>query len=279
MTFKELLPHSSHVVFIRTTGNVYAWDAVERLNIKAKNWRDLLTDEPFRRSDIITIQNPPEIGLRDVAKFHYIQKQLDAATELRPALSSGNKMKTGGMASRILNELQSSSGVITQREEDLAGKTTSKFPAATSDPKYSAHYSTGRAAASLTSTAMAPVTKNEAAGLDRNEVMYRSIKSKGYCQLRTNMGDLNLELFCNLAPRTCHNFILLAKSGYYNQVKFHRSIRNFMIQGGDPEGTGRGGQSVWKQPFKDEIKPQLSHSERGILSMANKGKDTNGSQL
>jgi peptidyl-prolyl cis-trans isomerase-like protein 2 len=109
--------------------------------------------------------------------------------------------------------------------------------------------------------------------------MYASIKNKGYCQLQTNFGDLNLELFCDLAPLACHNFILLAKSGYYNQVRFHRCIPGFMIQGGDPEGTGKGGQSFWKKPFRDEIKPQLSHAGRGIVSMANRGKDSNGSQL
>lgn len=72
---------------------------------------------------------------------------------------------------------------------------------------------------------------------------------------------------------------MLAKTGYYKNVKFHRKIKNFMLQGGDPTGTGRGGESYWKENFRDEIKSKLSHSARGILSMANKGPGTNSSQL
>jgi len=81
------------------------------------------------------------------------------------------------------------------------------------------------------------------------------------------------------APKTCHNFLLLAKKGYYNKVMFHRLIKGFMIQGGDPTGTGHGGESAWGGKFKDEFCPHLSHDTRGILSMANSGKDTNGSQF
>jgi peptidyl-prolyl cis-trans isomerase-like protein 2 len=72
---------------------------------------------------------------------------------------------------------------------------------------------------------------------------------------------------------------MLAKSGYYKDVKFHRKIKNFMLQGGDPTGTGRGGESYWKENFKDEIRAKLSHNARGMLSMANKGPGTNSSQL
>jgi peptidyl-prolyl cis-trans isomerase-like protein 2 len=73
--------------------------------------------------------------------------------------------------------------------------------------------------------------------------------------------------------------IQLAKKGYYNGTIFHRSIRKFMLQGGDPTGTGSGGESIFGGPFADEFTPQLRHNERGILSMANKGKDTNTSQF
>lgn len=72
---------------------------------------------------------------------------------------------------------------------------------------------------------------------------------------------------------------MLSKQGYYKGVKFHRSIKNFMIQGGDPTGTGRGGESYWKKDFVDEFKSNLSHKGRGILSMANRGKNTNSSQF
>jgi peptidyl-prolyl cis-trans isomerase-like protein 2 len=115
--------------------------------------------------------------------------------------------------------------------------------------------------------------------LDQDIVRYSRVKKKGYVRLHTSTGDLNLELHCDLVPKTCENFILLCKRGYYDNTIFHRSIRHFMIQGGDPTGTGKGGESAWDKPFKDEFKPQLTHSERGILSMANSGPDTNKSQF
>jgi peptidyl-prolyl cis-trans isomerase-like protein 2 len=109
--------------------------------------------------------------------------------------------------------------------------------------------------------------------------MFNEIKEKGYAQIVTNLGSLNIELFCDKAPRTCYNFIMLSKQGYYNGIIFHRKIKNFMIQGGDPTSTGKGGESYWKKDFADEFKRNLSHNERGLMSMANKGKNTNSSQL
>jgi len=88
-----------------------------------------------------------------------------------------------------------------------------------------------------------------------------------------------LELFCKEVPKTCENFIKLCQKDYYDGTKFHRSIRNFMVQGGDPTGTGKGGESYWGQLFEDEFIQNLNHSGQGVLSMANSGPDTNKSQL
>jgi peptidyl-prolyl cis-trans isomerase-like protein 2 len=90
---------------------------------------------------------------------------------------------------------------------------------------------------------------------------------------------MNIELLPEFAPKAVYNFIQLAKKGYYNGVAFHRNIKNFMIQGGDPTGTGRGGQSHWGKSFADELEGPATHDGRGVLSMANKGKDTNTSQF
>lgn len=79
--------------------------------------------------------------------------------------------------------------------------------------------------------------------------------------------------------QTCKNFVTLAQRGYYNGVIFHRIIPNFMIQGGDPTGTGRGGSSIYGEKFEDEIHASLKHTGAGILSMANSGPNTNGSQF
>ncbi len=96
--------------------------------------------------------------------------------------------------------------------------------------------------------------------------------------IKTNMGDIKVKFFKEEAPKTVENFVTHAKNGYYNDVSFHRVIKDFMIQGGDPEGTGRGGESIWGEPFADEFSPKL-HNVYGALSMANAGPNTNGSQF
>jgi peptidyl-prolyl cis-trans isomerase-like 1 len=97
--------------------------------------------------------------------------------------------------------------------------------------------------------------------------------------IKTNMGTIEIELFAKETPKTVENFVGLANKGYYNGVIFHRVIDNFMIQGGDPTGTGRGGDSFWGGKFADEIVASLKHDQPGILSMANAGPNTNGSQF
>lgn len=96
--------------------------------------------------------------------------------------------------------------------------------------------------------------------------------------MHTNMGDIKIKLFPNEAPKAVENFVTHANNGYYNGLIFHRVIKDFMIQGGDPTGTGMGGESIWGRSFKDEFDPKL-HNLRGALSMANAGPNTNGSQF
>ncbi|MBR7071811.1 MAG: peptidylprolyl isomerase [Clostridia bacterium] len=96
--------------------------------------------------------------------------------------------------------------------------------------------------------------------------------------MHTNYGDIRIRLFPEQAPKAVENFITHAKNGYYDGLIFHRVIKDFMIQGGDPTGTGRGGESVFGGSFPDEFSPLL-HNLRGALSMANAGPNTNGSQF
>lgn len=96
--------------------------------------------------------------------------------------------------------------------------------------------------------------------------------------MHTNMGDIKIKLFPEKAPKTVENFATHSKNGYYNGLKFHRVINDFMIQGGDPRGNGTGGESIWGGSFPDEFDPEL-HNLRGALSMANSGPNTNGSQF
>lgn len=97
--------------------------------------------------------------------------------------------------------------------------------------------------------------------------------------LETNKGDITLEIYEDKTPITAENFLTHVKNGYYDGVVFHRVIKNFMIQSGDPTGTGRGGESIYGLPFKDEIVKGLAFDEAGVLAMANRGPNTNGSQF
>lgn len=97
--------------------------------------------------------------------------------------------------------------------------------------------------------------------------------------LYTDYGDIKLELFCEQCPKSCENFLALCASDYYNGCVFHRNIKGFMLQTGDPTGTGKGGNSIWGDKFEDELTDTLKHNVRGVVSMANNGPDSNGSQF
>ncbi len=97
--------------------------------------------------------------------------------------------------------------------------------------------------------------------------------------LETTQGTIEIKLLPDIAPKACENFVGLIEKGYYNGIIFHRVIKDFMIQGGDPTGTGRGGESLWGKPFEDECKPSVTFNKKGILAMANAGPSTNGSQF
>ncbi len=96
--------------------------------------------------------------------------------------------------------------------------------------------------------------------------------------MKTTLGDIKILLFPDAAPKAVENFTTHAKNGYYTGIIFHRVIPDFMIQGGDPTGTGRGGESIWGRSFEDEFSVDY-HNIRGALSMANAGPGTNGSQF
>ena len=174
---------------------------------------------------------------------------------------------------RSLNELS----------EDVKNQIYSKKAQPSSDGGHNSSnlYTTGASSRSFTSTTAAPVTSgNDMKKLDDIEQRQplhdavRKQKKKGYVQMVTNRGVFNIQLHCDIAPITCDNFLTLATSGYYNGTKFHRLIPNFMLQGGDPSGTGRGGRSAFNSgnPIPDEFDSRLKHDSAGVVSMANTGK-------
>lgn len=103
-------------------------------------------------------------------------------------------------------------------------------------------------------------------------------KGEKIAVMQTNMGDIKIRLFPEVAPKAVENFISHAENGYYDGLIFHRVINDFMIQGGDPTGTGRGGESIYGRSFEDEF-DLSARNYRGALSMANAGPNTNGSQF
>nr|XP_018914497.1 PREDICTED: peptidyl-prolyl cis-trans isomerase CWC27 homolog [Bemisia tabaci] len=103
--------------------------------------------------------------------------------------------------------------------------------------------------------------------------------TQGKVLLKTTVGDIDIELWSKETPKACRNFVQLCLEGYYNGTIFHRIVKGFIAQGGDPTGTGSGGDSIYGAPFKDEIHSRLRFNRRGLVAMANAGKDDNGSQF
>lgn len=97
--------------------------------------------------------------------------------------------------------------------------------------------------------------------------------------METTQGTIEIQLMPEIAPKACENFMKLAEKKYYDGLIFHRVIKDFMIQGGDPTGTGTGGESIWGKDFKDEFSSSINFDTPYLLAMANKGPDTNGSQF
>jgi peptidyl-prolyl cis-trans isomerase-like 2 len=300
VTFK-VFTDNTHIVAIRhgTYANVFAWETVEQMNIKQKNWHDLVDDKEFSRKDIITLQDPQNAASRNLSEFQYLKDGGEAL--LTPEQIEERKQGSvnvgalGRIGDKVLRAKEAVEKARRERETNgdinCSSKALQKPSSATTAKKpaiqerklahNAASYTTGRAAASFTSTGLTPETSGERAILSDEDWMLKpkKIKFKGYARLETNVGEVVIELQTETAPKAVWNFVRLAKKGYYRGVRFHRNIKNFMIQGGDPTGTGKGGQSIWGKNFQDEFDGPLTHSERGVVSMANKGKNTNSSQF
>ena len=302
VTYK-VFTDNTHLVAVGKTGNVYAWDTIERLNVKAKMWRDLVSEVEFVRKDIITLQDPLNVEGRNLSEFKYLREGLNSLTEeQRQERSAGvNKSALGSAASMLKDKDTAAAPAKPQIGKYLHQQAPSTTPSTSltktpstngtsksqslhtskAIPYNAAQHTTGQAAASFTSTGLTPHTGGDLALLTDEEYMLkpRRVKKPGYARISTNHGDINLELLPEFAPKAVWNFVQLSKQGYYDGVLFHRNIRHFMLQGGDPTATGKGGRSVWDKNFNDEFDGPLSHDARGVVSMANKGKNTNGSQF
>lgn len=116
-------------------------------------------------------------------------------------------------------------------------------------------------------------------GISMTDQIIPNSDSDSKVVLETGQGSIVIKLFPDIAPKTVENFTALIRKGYYDGIIFHRVIRGFMIQGGDPAGTGTGGESIWGKPFEDEVSEKIKFDRKGLLAMANAGPNTNGSQF
>lgn len=238
---------NSKIAAIKTTGNVFSYEAIDELNFKSKNFRDLLTDQPFTRKDVIILQDPMQTDRISPGDFHHFKHNLKWIDEEEDSTASGSGeshhriKKMDHVTKETLKELEktfekstqpSASSSSSSSVSNSVASTSKNNNSNTGDQFNTATYSTGKVAASLTSTVMDTHTKIEAAVVSDDVYKYSKVKKKGYVTIETTLGNLNLELYCQWAPKTCENFFKLAHSGYYNDTCFHRSIRNFMIQGG-----------------------------------------------
>ncbi|KAJ3721520.1 cyclophilin-like domain-containing protein [Lentinula raphanica] len=259
ISFKPFSEHS-HIVAIATTGNVFLAESI-------KGGKDLVDDVSFKKQDVITLQNPHGLPSASVPSKN-------VASSVQPTKAAVKPVPPPSQVAAV-----------------KAKETT---------PWNISPYSSGLPGASLTSTSVDPSVAGGAASKlvwDEEELMFEAIsnppkgkgkekdvgKRRAYVRVVTSLGggSLNLELFCEKAPKTCYNFLMLARAGKYDNCLFHRLIPGFMIQTGDPTGTGSGGHSYWETPFRDEydLKGAAKHDSRGVVAMANKGANTNGSQF
>lgn len=241
----------SHVVANRKTGQVYSLEGLERLNGPDGQYRDLFTEESFGRADLVTLQDPAQLEGRNMAVFLHVQEAQRAAGALKTerAHDVGN-VRRDGTTGTILTSLQ---GI---------------HPLALSLPSEGGK---GASPPTPTTSVTSAITRKAPLG-DEETAMFSAIRHQGKATLRTNLGDLHVEVYCSKVPRTAYNFLQLARRGFYAGVAFHRLVPGFVVQGGDPSGTGAGGASCFSEglPFANEFAPGLSHNARGVLSMANK---------
>lgn len=303
VTFKVFTNHS-HVVMNAASGHIYSYEAVEELNRRNKNWKDLITSQTFTLADVVTIQQGDSIANREVAKFYYIvEGQQDEVvkhiTNKKPQKTAEQeaedamKIRRNPAMQRIyeekarIKEAEQAEKAALEDTKEEEKNTKGQAPNEGKARKTHERYTSGDVAESFTSTATPLRNDNilrvmtEEEDLEDLYNIVRKAKTKAYVRIITTEGMLNLELHTNIVPRTTDNFIRLCEKGYYNETVFHRLIQNFMIQGGDPTNTGRGGRSAFDggKAFKDEFDSRLSHQGPGIVSMANNGKNTNKSQF
>jgi peptidyl-prolyl cis-trans isomerase-like protein 2 len=318
---KPFMNHTK-IVAIRTgnSANVYSFEAVQTLNLKAKNYMDLISGTKFSpKKDVIILNDVNDDTLkkwRDINNFVHLEL-------LRKNHQSNNQNTSGNVnlsisAKRVMDKFQSNQK-DKEKEEDRKKKMLEKRKredtTAAGNIIHNLYYkkmkilscdlgityTKGQASGSFTSTSLASYHNhaNNTALDDVREateeeiltslfLRMKKMKQKAFVRMMTNVGFMDIELYCHIAPRTCMNFIKLVESGWYDGKHFHRLIRNFMIQGGGCNDAGKSvkkkkkmmmkqpnskegekeEQSIWGHSFQDEFDQRLKHTGPGILSVS-----------
>lgn len=292
---KPFADHTKVVAILDRKKNeayVYSYEAYKELNVKSKNWTDLTTGKKFSpKTDVLILNDPQNDEFqkrRDIQTFWHIQNGRSILLEQQ---ASATNVKHSVTATRIMEQIQkekkrtaSTTGTATstQTQQQPTAKKLKIF----ADDVTGVRFTSGKASGSLTSTAMDVASDNTIREATPEEILQsqfkvmRSQKQKGYVRIMTNLGDLLVELHCDIAPRTCTNFLGLCQAQKYDGTNFHRLIPNFMIQGGKPKKAGGEDASLWGPAFVDEFDDRLKHTEGGgVVSMANAGPGTNKRQF
>lgn len=246
VTFKEF-QRLSEAVVVKVSGQVYFASTIKDMCLKPGNMVDLVTDQPFKKEDVIKLQGG--VGV--------LRKSEDALKREREEAKERE---------------------LTRKRQRTKQQPEEEEPTGAVSKSLTTHHM----AASLTSTAvdLSTATRFQTIPLDQL-LRPKRFEGPGYAVVETNLGSINVELWSKYSPKAVYNFVKHAQAHYYDGTLFHRNIRNFMVQGGDPSGTGRGGESAFPEgkPFKDETNSPYKFTGRGMLAMANKGKNTNTSQF
>ena len=274
-----------------TEANVYSMEAVQELNFKTKNYIDLTSGKKFHKTkDLILLQDPNDEEhnrLRDINNFQHLSTLSREKNQLVDGHVGDSNVNHSVTARRIMEKLKRKrdhDAVTRDSKQSTNEKKTEKARVVYTDElSTSVTTTSGMCSGSFTSTSRTITSTNSAREATEEEILLslfftmKKMKKKGLVQLCTNFGNIQLEIHCDIVPRTSMNFLGLVEQGKYNGTKFHRSIRNFMIQGGKQKNSKD--VSLWGHPFDDEYDDRLIHKGSGILSMSNSGLGTNRCQF
>lgn len=266
---------------------VYSYEALQELCFKNKNYEDLITGKKFNRKEDVKILQDPQNDelnrLRDINHFAHT-----ASLREKNKSASSNDVRLSITASRIVDTVKrkkEEDDENSKRKQQECDDTNTKKPRISILDLKGVAMTSGKGSGSFTSSSMGLVHDNSSREATAEEILQsqfdglKKLKKKGFVRISTTLGVIDLEIHCDIVPKTASNFIGLVEKGAYDGSFFHRCIPNFMVQGGKPANSTEQETSIWGEAIRDEFDPRLTHSGGGIVSMANAGPHTNKRQF